>query len=92
MDISISLRSRSLAFYETLIGVLPPRSVSDRTCFRRMAAWMVTGVETGRFSEEIFQIVLTYAKEAAGANVRNPSAVFVSMLKKEIGYDPKEVR
>ncbi len=89
MDFSISLRTRSLGFYETLIGVLPARSVSDRTCFRRVAAWLADGIEAGRFDEEIFRVVLTYAKEAAAANVRNPAAVFVSILKKELHYDPK---
>ena len=91
MEFSISLRTRSLGFYETLIGTLPPRSVSDRTCFRRIAAWLADGIEQGRFDDEIFTVALTYAREASVAEVRNPAAVFVSMLKKEIGYDPKQL-
>ncbi len=91
MEFSISLRTRSLGFYETLIHTLPPRTVSDRTCFRRIAAWLADGVEQGRFTEEVFAVALTYATEASLAEVRNPPAVFVSILKKELGYDPKQL-
>ena len=89
MDSSISSRTRSLAFYEALLQTLPTRTVSDRTCFRRIAAWLAAGVEDGRFGQEIFTLVLTFAKEATQPGVRNPAAVFVSILKKELGYDPK---
>jgi len=89
MDFSISSRTRSMAFYETLLATLPTRTVSDRTCFRRIAAWLGAGVESGRFSEEIFAIAVSFAKEATQPGVRNPAAVFVSILKKELGYDPK---
>jgi hypothetical protein len=92
MDFSISSRTRSLAFYETLLQTLPTRTVSDRTCFRRIAAWLGEQIEAGRFSEEIFPIVLSFASEATQPGVRNPAAVFVSILKKELGYDPKRMR
>ena len=88
MDFSISSRTRSLAFYDTLLKALPARSASDRTCFRRIAAWLAAGVEDGRFTEEVFPIVLSYANEATAPGVRNPAAVFVTILKKELGYDP----
>jgi len=81
-----------MAFYETLIDVLPPRTASDRTCFRRIAAWLQSEIEGGHFSEEIFRQVLLYAKEARGAACRNPYAVFVSILKKEIKYDPAKAQ
>ena len=89
MDVSLSSRTRSLAFHETLLDLLPPRSISDRTCFRRIAAWLRDAVAGGRFSEEIYPQVLTYAREAHGPDVRNPHALFMSILKKELGYDPK---
>jgi len=91
MNFSISIRSRSMAFYETLIQTLPPRTVSDRTCFRRIASWLGAGVESGHFKEEIFQEVLLFAQEARCAACRNPNAVFVSILKKELKYDPRNV-
>ena len=92
MDFSISLRSRTLAFYETLIQTLPPRTVSDRTCFGRIGAWLQSEIEGGRFSEEIFREVLIFASEAKGAACRNPHAVFVSILKKELHYDPSKAQ
>lgn len=89
MSLSISLRTRSLGFYESLLAALPARTVSDRTCYRRIAAWLIEQVEAGRFDEDIFPVVLSYATEAAEAPVRNPRAVFVSILKKELGYEPR---
>ena len=89
MNLSISLRTRSLAFYESLLAALPARTVSDRTCYRRIAAWLIEQVEGGRFDEQIFALVLSYATEAQQAPVRNPRAVFVSILKKELGYEPR---
>jgi hypothetical protein len=92
MDFSISLRTRSLGFYEALIATLPPRTASDRTCFRRVTAWLADGVEANRFTDDVFPVALTYAREAALATVRNPHACFISILKKELGYDPKQTR
>ncbi len=89
MDFSISLRTRSLAFYESLLAALPARTVSDRTCYRRIAGWLIDQVEAGRFDEQVFAQVLSYAAEAQQPHVRNPRAVFVSILKKELGYAPR---
>lgn len=88
MEFSISIRARTLAFYETLLGVLPPRTVSDRTCFRRIAGWLGAEIEAGRFNDEIFHEVLVFAREATAPDAINPHAVFVSLLKKELGYTP----
>ena len=93
MDFSPSLSSRALAFFETLIQIIPPRSVSDRTCFRRIAEWLKAEVRAGRFEEqEIFEHVLLYAREASLGAARNPAAVFVSILKKELHYDPAKAQ
>lgn len=50
----------------------------------------MTGCATGRFNHGIFDRVLDYAKEAAGC--RNPAAVFVSLLKKELDYRPNTAK
>ncbi len=89
MSFSISLRTRGLAFHETLLRTLPPRSASDRTCYRRITAWVIDQVEAGQRGDDIFAIVLSYATEAAAARARNPRAMFVSILKKELGYAPR---
>jgi hypothetical protein len=41
-------------------------------------------VATGRFTQEIFAQALDYAKEAQKG--RNPAAVFIALLQKELGY------
>ena len=64
MSFSISLRTQALAFYETLIQTLPARTVSDRTCFRRVAAWLQDQIEGGHFGEEIFAQVLVLDRTA----------------------------
>jgi hypothetical protein len=79
----------ALAFYETLTQILHCRTRSDRTCFRRLADWLRDGVRQSRFDPEIFEQVLLYAREAALPSSRNPNAVFMSILRKELGYAPK---
>ena len=81
---------RAFTFNEALMEIIKPRNQSDRTCFRNITNWLMTGCTTGRFNSEIFERVLDYAKEAAVR--RNPAAVFVSLLKKELDYRPKAIK
>lgn len=76
---------RALSFNKALISIIKPRNQSDRTCFRNITNWPVTGCATGRFNEEIFDRILGYAREAGTG--RNPAA-FITLLKKELGYRP----
>jgi hypothetical protein len=80
----------ALAFYETLIEILPCKTRSDRTCFRRLADWLRDGIRASEFDLEIFEQVLLYAREAALPSSRNPNAVFMSILRKELGYAPRQ--
>lgn len=86
MDFSISLRTKKLAFYQTLIGIIHPKDQSDRTSFRNVAEWAAEQIKEGEHDEDIFQQILAYATEAAQPTSRNPAAVFISILKKELGY------
>ena len=81
---SSTVRSRSLMFNEALTNIIRPRSQSDRTCFRNVTNWLVEGIASGRFNEQIFERVLDYAKEAR--NGRKPAAVFMALMKKELNY------
>ena len=85
-SLSSSNSLRALSFNETLISIIKPRNQSDRTCFRNITNWLIGGCATGRFNEEIFDRVLGYAREASTG--RNPAAVFITLLKKELGYRP----
>ncbi|MFH1717136.1 MAG: DUF1376 domain-containing protein [Planctomycetota bacterium] len=75
---------RALDFNEALTGIIRPRTQSDRTCFHNVTKWLVEGCAAGRFNEAIFGRVLDYAREASEG--RNPAAVFMALLKKELGY------
>ena len=77
----------ALRFIDALSRVIPPRSRSDRTCFRNVADWLVEGCAAGRFNSEIFQRVLDYAMQARHGD--NPAAVFMATIKDELGYVKK---
>lgn len=90
---SATAHQLALAFYETLVETLPVRTVSDRTCFRRVTSWLRGKVESGSLRPEVFHEVLLYAREARLPGVRNPNACFMSILRKELGYgksDPQK--
>ena len=86
---SVSPATRAAAFSETLAQIIPPADCSDRTAFRRVARWLAAGCEAGTFGLEIFPCALDLAREAAGPACRKPAAVFMSLLKRELGYSPK---
>jgi hypothetical protein len=54
----------ALRFIDALNRLIPPRPQSDRTCFRNVADWLVEGCADGRFTVEIFERVLDYARQA----------------------------
>jgi hypothetical protein len=67
--------------------VLPPRSQSDRTCFRRIAEWLSEKCSSGLFNlDEMLPRIIDYALEATSPGALNPPAVFMSILKKELKY------
>jgi len=82
-SISISVTTQTMAFFETLLAILPAKSVSDRTCFRHVAQWLADGVRAGRFNDEISGRVLLMAREASAGYARSARAVFMSILRKE---------
>jgi hypothetical protein len=87
--ITLSNATKGEFFYQGLVETIQPRNQSDRTCFRRVTAWLVDGLDKGRFNTEIFQRVLSFAKEAAGPASRKPAAVFMYIIKQELHYPNK---
>jgi hypothetical protein len=57
------------------------------TCFHWLSQWLVKEITFKRFDEHIFRRVLDIAGVSATGS-RNPAAVFMSRLKKELGYQP----
>jgi hypothetical protein len=49
------------------------------------------GIKEGKCPPETFEKVLVFAVEAAGPDSRNPAAVFMKILKEEMGYG-KEIQ
>ena len=89
---SDSLRAsqlNALRFTEALSRIIPPAGRSDRTCFRNVTNWLVEGCVSGRFNTEIFERVLDYAKQARQG--KKPAAVFMAILKEELGYVKKDL-
>lgn len=78
---------RALYFNDALSRIIPPASWSDRTCFRNVTNWLLEGCAGGRFNAEIFERVLDYAKQARQG--KKPAAVFIAILKEELGYEGK---
>ncbi|MBN2312579.1 MAG: hypothetical protein JXM79_01530 [Sedimentisphaerales bacterium] len=78
---------RLAALKQALAWALPPKSVSDRTCHRKVIDWLAAKFASQVFNpDEILPRVIDYALEASGPSVRNPNALFMSLLKKELGY------
>ena len=85
-----SLNERALAFERALRLVIPPKDISDRTTFRNISNWLLRQCQLDAFDEHtIFRRVLDFALEASGPSSRNPAAVFITILKKELHYNPK---
>jgi len=82
-------RTSALRFHENLLRLIRPRNQSDRTCFRNITNWLIAGRDAGKFNDDIFECVLDYAREATLG--RKPAAVFMSLLKKELGYKPNKI-
>jgi hypothetical protein len=74
-------------FEKTLRIILPPKSVSDRTCLGRVVGWVRFGCKSERFDiNVILRRIIDFALEASGPGAKNPHAVFMSILKKELEY------
>jgi len=80
------IRIMTFEFSEELKKIIRPKDQSDRTTFRRIAEYLEKGIKEKRYTPMIFGIVLQWATEAAGPQSRNPAAVFMKILKEELGY------
>jgi len=64
-----------------------PRTISDRTCMRKIRNWLLSRCESGVFSaDELLPRIIDHALEASRPECRNPRAVFMSLIKKELKY------
>ena len=69
-------------------SVFLPASIAEKINLNPKRHRLTAGVAAGRFTQEVFAQVLDYAKEALKG--RNPAAVFIALLQKELGYRSSE--
>ena len=74
----------SMRFVDVLNKTLRASSRSDRTCFNNVARFLADGCRDGKYTIEIFDRALEYAKEARSGE--NPNALFMSLMRSELGY------
>ena len=66
---------------------IPPRGLSDRTCMSNLARWLGEHCEDAEHKADyLLRQVIDFAIEASGPESRNPAAVFMSILKRELNY------
>ena len=82
--LSVDSQIQALHFNDALCRIIHPRTRSDRTCFHNVTNWLVEGFTSGKFDSDIFNRALDYAKEARSG--QRPAAVFMALMKKELGY------
>lgn len=90
----MSVVGEDLSFYDkcrnmrqTLYIIIPPKSISDRTTLRNVVNhYAQIAKANGQPPDSVFKILIDYALEASGPFSRVPAAVFISILKKELGY------
>ncbi len=82
-----TIDEKAIQFQRALRIVIVPKYVSDMTSFRNITKWLVDNCRSERFDKDtIFRRVLDFALEASGPKSRSPAAVFMYILKKELGY------
>jgi hypothetical protein len=84
--IKSNVLGQSRVFYELLCSIIHPRNQSDRTCFWKVCLWADNKIRSRAKSQDLLQVVVELAKEANGPDSKNPAAVFMSLLKKELNY------
>ena len=81
-----SRTSRLEATRKAIEWCIRPRTQSDRTCISNIISW-ISGLDVNDSAiYVVLRRVIDAAIEASGPMVRNPNAVFMTIMKKELGY------
>ena len=81
------IESKAISFLDKLNKLIKPQTKSDRTCYRNITQWLAYECRNRRFTPDIFNDAFRFAKEASIG--KNPRALFMSLMKKELGYNTK---
>jgi len=89
----ITAEEKTANMIKALYIIIPPKSVSDRTTIRNVVKHFSEMARSqGQQPDSIFKILIDFALEASGPFSRVPAAVFMSIIKKELGYQPGAVK
>ena len=82
------MHERAMACIMAVKHMIPPKTVSERTTFSRVLSWIKGKIENMEESQvvEFLRVIIDFAIEASGPMCKVPGAVFMSLLKKELGY------
>ena len=90
IGVDVSTEDKIASMIKALYIVIPPKSVSDRTTIRNIVKHYSKVAESrGEPPDSIFKMLIDFALEASGPFSRVPAAVFMTILKKEMGYQPE---
>ena len=82
-----SMDERAETMRKVIGHCLPRKSVSDRTCHKNIVRWIAGELETESITPVAFlKRLIDAVIEATNPSVKNPNAVFITILKKEFGY------
>ena len=91
--VDVSTEDKVASMIKALYIVIPPKSVSDRTTIRNVVKFYSKLAESqGQPPDSIFKMLIDFALEASGPFSRIPAAVFMTIIKKELGYKPGSVK
>ena len=84
---SITAGEKTANMLKTLFIIIPPKSISDRTTIRNVVKFYSEQAKSkGQQPDSVFKILVDFALVASGPFSKIPIAVFISILKKELGY------
>jgi len=90
---SVSVEDKVASMIKALYIIIPPKGVSDRTTMRNVVKhYSKIAKSQGQEPDSIFKILIDFALEASGPYSRVPAAVFMTILKKELGYQPETTK
>ena len=80
-----------------LTSVIKPKDRSDVRCFANICKWAGQACTTAeKFDDDKFMVlrdtIISLARETNSEGVKNRAAVFVSLMKSELGYEPPTTR
>jgi hypothetical protein len=88
MNLNKPFSMRAILTAKELDRILKAKDISDWTCFLNVGLWMDEVCKDAAEFKSLSEIIFALAKEAAAPSSRNRAAVFMSLMKSQLGYMP----